>query len=109
MEAISTQARIPLLEYYHLHIYFRPDDCRPVTVYAEFDNKTSKAVIVFDKGVFQQAIVEPVEDAEPLDTSDTEKFQHIVDLYLSDIVKAWIDSFVFRKEVRNEIITRRIN
>jgi len=109
METISTQARIPLLEYYHLQIFFQPDDCRPVSVYAEFNNKRSKAIIVFDKGVFQEAVVEPVVGSEPLDDSDAEKFQHIVDLYLSDIVKAWIDSFVFRKEIKNEIITRRIN
>ena len=105
----QSPARIPVFECYHLLLSFQPEDHMPVCIYAHFDDKANKARISFERGVFRQAEIEPVEGHQPLDQEDRERFMLLIDMYLSDIVRAWIDHFVFRKPISREVIMRRIN
>jgi hypothetical protein len=108
---IQTQspARIPVFEYYHLLLSFQPEDHVPVRIYAYFGEKANRALISFESGVFRSADIEPVMGHEPLDEEDRERFGLLMDMYLSDIVRAWIDHFVFHKSISREVIMRRIN
>jgi len=108
---IQTQSptRSPVFEYYHLLLSFQPEDHEPVRIYAHFGDKANKVLISFERGVFRQAEIEAVDGHEPLDQEDRERFLLLIDMYLSDIVRAWIDYFVFHKPISREVIMRRIN
>jgi hypothetical protein len=107
--SINHQKRVPVFEYYHLLLFFHSEDYRPIAIYGAFGDKMMRAEIGFSHGVFNSIHTETVEGFDSLDEEDAHRFELIIDLYLSDIVRAWTDFFVYRKEVSNEIIRRRIN
>ena len=45
---------------------------------------------------------------EPLDVRNLKKFKQFVEIYRDDIVKKWIDFFVYNKAIRSEKITKKI-
>jgi hypothetical protein len=61
------------------------------------DCKSRRAVILKD-----------VSGKSPLDAKNLKKFRQIVELYKEDIVKKWIDFFVYNAEIKSEKITKKI-
>lgn len=45
---------------------------------------------------------------EPLDKQNVKKFKKLVETYRDDIVRKWIDFFVYNKTIESEIITKKI-
>lgn len=68
----------------------------------------SKVELIFENGLFQELIVKEVIGKEPLDAQNLKKFMKIVELYRDDIVRKWIDFFVYNKVIASEKITRKI-
>jgi hypothetical protein len=106
---LNNKKRVPVFEYYHLLLFFNPDDYKPMAIYGAFGDKVLRAEVEFHQGVFSKVETSPVAGFEVLDDEDAQRFVRIIDLYLSDIVRAWTDFYVYRREISNEVIQRRIN
>jgi hypothetical protein len=97
-----------LYEYFGLIFLFYSNEHEPIHVHDKFQDKESKAEIVFEKGKFKEIIIKEVLGKEPLDAQNMKKFSKIVELYRDDIVRKWIDYFVYNLEIVPEKITRKV-
>ena len=61
-----------------------------------------------EKSGFKEIILKDVSGKRPLDAKNLKKFRQIVELYKEDIVKKWIDFFVYNAEIKSEKITKKI-
>ena len=52
--------------------------------------------------------IKEVPGKEPLDQRNLRKFRKIVELYRDDIIRKWIDFFIYNIEIQTEKITRKI-
>jgi hypothetical protein len=43
-----------------------------------------------------------------LDAVNLKKFKKFVEIYRDDIVRKWVDFFVFNKEIKSEKITKKL-
>jgi hypothetical protein len=53
-------------------------------------------------------VIKEVLGKDPLDIKNMKKFKKIVELYRDDIVRKWIDFFVYNVQITPEKITKRI-
>jgi len=97
-----------LYEYLGLIILFYSNDHEPIHVHGKYQDQESKAEILFEGGVFKEIVFKDVTGKRPLDTKNMKKFKQIVEFYREDIVKKWIDFFVYNAEIKSEIITKKI-
>ena len=77
-------------------------------MHGKYQDKESKAEIIFENGKFKEIKVKEVTGKEPLDIPNLRRFRKIVDLYRDDIVRKWIDYFVYNMEIPSEKITKKI-
>ncbi len=97
-----------LYEYFGLIILFYSLEHEPIHVHGKFQNKESKAEIIFENGKFVKIEIKEVPGKEPLDQRNLRKFRKIVELYRDDIIRKWIDFFIYNIEIQTEKITRKI-
>jgi hypothetical protein len=97
-----------LYEYFGLIFLFYSQEHEPIHVHGKYQDKESKAEIIFENGKFKEIVIKEVQGKEPLDVKNLKKFKKIVELYRDDIVRKWIDFFVYNIEISPEKITRRI-
>ena len=97
-----------LYEYFGLIILFYSQEHEPIHVHGKFQEKESKAEIIFENGKFKEIRVKEVPGKEPLDIQNLRKFRKIVNLYRDDIVRKWIDYFVYNIEIPSEKIIKKI-
>lgn len=102
-------ANIPkLYEYFGLIILFYSNEHDPIHVHGKYQNRESKAILIFENGKFKQVKVSSVKGKRPLGINELKKFKKLVELFRDDIVNKWIDFFVFNREIKAEIITKKI-
>lgn len=53
-------------------------------------------------------MIKEVRGKAPLDSGTMKKFQRLVETYKEDIVKKWIDFFVYNREISVETITQKL-
>jgi hypothetical protein len=97
-----------LYEYFGLIILFYSNEHEPIHVHGKYQDKESKAEIIFENGKFKEILISNVQGKEPLDIQNLKKFRKIVERYRDDIVRKWIDFFVYNIEITPEKITKRI-
>ena len=97
-----------LYEYFGLMILFYSNDHEPSHVHCKFQEKESKAEILFENGNFSKINIKEVQGKEPLDEKNLKKFKKFVELYRDDIVRKWIDFFIYNIEISPEKITKRL-
>jgi hypothetical protein len=97
-----------LYEYFGLIFLFYSSEHEPIHVHGKFQDKESKAEIIFENGKFKEIIIKEVPGKDPLDLQNLKKFRKIIELYRDDIVRKWIDYFVYNIEIVPEKITRKI-
>jgi hypothetical protein len=97
-----------LYEYFGVVILFYSHEHEPIHVHGKFQDKENKAEIIFENGKFLRIEIKEVEGKEPLDIKNLKKFKKIVELYRDDIVRKWIDFFVYNIEITSEKITIKI-
>ena len=97
-----------LYEYFGLIILFYSHEHEPIHVHCKYQGKESKAEIVYENGKFAEVIITKVQGKEPLDTQNLKKFKRLVEYYRDDIIRKWVDFFVFNKEIVAERITKKI-
>ena len=97
-----------LYEYFGLVILFYSNEHEPIHVHCKYQGKESKAEIIFDNGKFVEVRISDVMGKEPLDIQNVKKFKKLVEFYRDDIVRKWVDFFVYNKTIVSEIITKKI-
>lgn len=97
-----------LYEYFGLIFLFYSQEHEPVHVHGKFQDKESKAEIVFEDGKFKEIIIREVQGKAPLDVQNLKKFKKVVEVYRDDIVRKWIDFFVYNIEFPSEKITKKL-
>ncbi|MCX6271283.1 MAG: DUF4160 domain-containing protein [Bacteroidetes bacterium] len=97
-----------LYEYFGLIFLFYSNEHEPIHIHGKYENKESKAEIIFENGKFKYIIIKDVPGKEPLDVQSLKKFKKILEVYRDDIVRKWIDFFVYNIEIIPEKITKRI-
>ena len=106
---VKTKAFMPkLYEYFGLIFLFYSNEHEPIHVHGKFQDKESKAEIIYENGKFKEIIIKEVQGKEPLDVQNQKKFKKVIELYRDDIVRKWIDYFVYNIEIVPEKITRKI-
>ncbi len=85
----------------------------PIHLYAKLDLPAgiileSMAKIVFKNGLFERVDIFPVENKPGLDELDNNRVKLLIVNNLDDIIKRWIDHFIYNKPIIEEIITKRI-
>lgn len=97
-----------LYEYFGLIILFYSQEHEPIHVHGKYQGKESKAEIRFNNGKFVEILIKDVPGKDPLDIQNLKRFRKIVELYRDDIVRKWIDYFVYNIEISSEKITKKI-
>ena len=87
---------------------FYSQDHEPIHVHGKYQNTESKAEIIFENGKFKEIIIKNVQGKDPLDTKNLKKFKKVVELYRDDIIRKWIDFFVYNIEFSAEKITKKL-
>ena len=59
-------------------------------------------------GKFKKIIIKDVSGKASLDVQNLKKFKKVIELYRDDIVRKWIDFFVYNIEFPSEKITKKI-
>jgi hypothetical protein len=97
-----------LYEYFGLVILFYSNEHEPIHVHCKYQDQESKAEIIFENGKFKNIVIKEVPGKEALDNNNLKKFKKIVELYRDDIVRKWIDFFIYNIEIPSEKITTKI-
>jgi hypothetical protein len=87
---------------------FYSQEHEPIHVHGKFQDKESKAEIIFENGKFKEILIKDVKGKLPLDAQNLKKFKKVIGLYRDDIVRKWIDFFVYNIEIVPEKITRKL-
>jgi hypothetical protein len=97
-----------LYEYFGLIVLFYSNDHEPIHVHGKYQDLESKAEIIFNSGKFEEIRISEVSGKKPLDSKNMNKFKKLVEKYRDDIVRKWVELFVYNIEICSEKITERI-
>lgn len=97
-----------LYEYLGLIILFYSNEHEPIHVHCKYQDTESKAEIIFENGKFIKVIISDVQGKKPLDVKNAKNFKELVEVYRDDIVRKWVDFFVYNKEIQSEKITKKL-
>ena len=93
-----------LYEYFGLTVLFYSNEHEPIHVHGKYQDRESKAEIIFENGKFVE--IRSVKSLENVRLIGEDK--QLVELYRDDIVHKWIDFFIYNKPVLSEMITKKI-
>lgn len=97
-----------LYEYFGLIVLFYSNEHEPIHVHGKYNGRESKAEIIIENGIIIAVIIKEVRGKEPLDSRTMNRFQRLVEIYKEDIVKKWIDFFVYNREISAVTITQKL-
>lgn len=97
---------VRIYDYYGLEVYFINKAELPIIVYARRNDAESAMSITFKNGLVDDIHFIPVE--KELDPEDRELFHLLVEKNISEIIKAWLDVFLYKKSVEMEVIKSNI-
>ena len=97
-----------IFEYLGILIFFYSNEHEPIHVHAKYNGLESKAEFYIVDGVIVEVKIKMVKGCKPLTGSKLKDFEIFLERYADEIVKKWIDYFVFHKEINFEKIKKRI-
>lgn len=97
---------IPIYDYYGLIVFFREDAKLPITVYGKRAETESKINIHFNEGLMDISNLLPSENN--LDEEDKKTFKLLIEQNCSEIIKKWLDYFLYAKPLQVEVIMRKL-
>jgi hypothetical protein len=97
-----------LYKYFGLIVFFFSNEHEPVHVHGEYKGRSSKAELVIEKGRVVEIRIRSVWGRKPLQQKQLHDFKLLVERRADDIVKKWVDFFVYGKHIRPETIRRRL-
>ena len=89
-------------------LYFDPSNTTPLTIYAAVLDRRSCCQILFKAGLFKGLNFFNTETELGLTLHEKEQFQQLIENNLDDIVRGWIDFFVFNREPNINIVTKSL-
>ena len=89
-----------IFEYMGMVIMFYSNEHAPVHVHGKFQGMESKAELIIEAGSVVGVKIKKVPGKRPLDKVKIKEFEKFVTLFSDQIVQAWVDYFVYHKEVR---------
>ncbi len=98
-----------LYEYFGLIILFYSNEHEPIHVHGKYQGQESKAEIIFVDGNFEEVRIIDVKGKKPLNARDQKKLKKLVETYRDDIVRKWVDFFIYNKKVETEKISIKID
>ncbi len=96
-----------LYEYFGLVVFFYTNEHEPIHVHGEFQNGWARAEIFLKNGKIVRILFSNVKGRNPLPRNKMKDFRTLVSAKADDIVRRWIEYFVFKKHNKPEIITRK--
>jgi len=97
-----------LYEYLGILVFFYSNEHEPIHVHAKHGKFESKAEIIIETGEIIEIKISPIKGLLPLSGGELTHFKDFLAVYAHEIVKKWIDYFVYHKEIEFEKITKRI-
>jgi hypothetical protein len=97
-----------IFEYLGIVIFFYSNEHEPIHVHARKGEYESRAEFVIEDGNIIQVIICESKGMRPLKGSDLKNFKVFLSVYADEIVRKWIDYFVYHKEIRCEIIDKKL-
>lgn len=98
---------VRLYDYYGMEVYFKNKAELPISVFGRRADKESGMVLHFNKGLVDS--IQFIAMENDLDHEDKETFRLIIEQNISEIIKSWLDAFLYKKEIEMEIIKTRIS
>ena len=99
---------ISLLDYFGLKLHFVKADAVPIHIYATRGVQSCIGLVTFKEGLFDKVVLKEREGYERLDQEDAKKMDLLILNHLDEVVKRWIDFYIFDRPIEEEIITDRI-
>ena len=97
-----------LYEYFGLIVLFYSNEHEPIHVHGKYQDKESKAEIILVEGEIKEIRIANVKGKRPLEGRHLKDFEALVRHFASDIVKKWIDYFVYHKSISSVKIQQEI-
>jgi hypothetical protein len=97
-----------LYEYFGLVVFFYANEHEPIHVHGEFQGGHARAEIILKEGKVLRIVFSNVKGKPPLAGSKMKDFHVLVRARADDIVRRWVDFFVFNRHNEPEIITRKL-
>jgi hypothetical protein len=97
-----------LYEYFGLAVFFYTNEHEPIHVHGRFQGGHARAEIILKNGKVWRIDFSNVKGKPAMAPGKVKEFQILVRMKADDIVRRWVDYFVFKKHTRPEIITRRL-
>lgn len=97
-----------IFEYLGILIFFYSNEHEPIHVHAKKGEFESKAEIFLIEGEIERVNITKVKGSKPLKGNDLKDLKVFLQNYSDDIVKKWIDYFVYHKDVDFTKITKRL-
>ncbi len=88
-----------LFEYLGITILFYSNEHEPIHVHGKYQSMESKVEIIIEDGRITGIRISEVKGKKPLPAKDAREFLAFVDKFKDDIVKKWIDYFVYHKSI----------
>lgn len=88
-----------IYEYLGIIIMFYSNEHKPVHVHGKYQGFESKAEIIIEDGKIVNIVIKEVKGRRSLPTKELKEFQNFVSKFKEEIVKKWIDYFVYHKSV----------
>jgi hypothetical protein len=97
-----------IFEYLGILIFFYSNEYEPIHVHGKYDGFESKAEFLIIDGKITEIKIKPIKGYSPLTGPKLKDFEDFLEAYSDQIVKKWIDYFVYHKDVEFEKINKRI-
>ena len=97
-----------LYEYLGIIVFFYSNEHEPIHVHAQYKEYESKAEIYLKNGEITEIKIKSVSGRKPLKVKQLNNFKKILKKYAQDIVKKWIDYFVYHNNIKITKIKTRI-
>jgi len=95
-----------LYEYFGIIIMFYSNDHEPIHVHGKHNGRESKAEIILRDGKVVSIKFIPV--GQGLEINKQKEFEAFVRAYADEIVKKWVDFFVYKKQIVPQTITKKV-
>lgn len=107
--ALVLPSEKPIFEYFGLEIYIDVNDQHPLVFYGRSANNVSKIIVHLDNGLFSHLEMISIDGIPELEEGDKENFLKMINCNLTEIIKFWIDFFVYKKSIPFEKILKPLS
>ena len=98
-----------IYEYLGIIIYFYSNEHEPIHVHGQYNGMEVKAEFIVEDGKIVEIILKSVQNMKPLTGTQLKDFSDFVEKYANEIIKKWVDYFIYHKKMKPEKITQRLS